>query len=53
MIRRERNADPIRERLPEVFELRLASDGDQRLRWMAGIYFLDIDRQVRVSPNRR
>jgi iron complex outermembrane receptor protein len=34
------------------FELRLASDADQRLRWMAGVYFLDIERQVGVSLNR-
>lgn len=34
------------------FELRLASPGDQALRWMSGIYFLDIDRQVGVSLNR-
>ncbi len=33
-------------------ELRLASAGDQRLRWMAGVYFLDIDREVGVSLNR-
>ena len=31
------------------FEFRLASPGDQDLRWMAGFYFLDIDRQVGVS----
>lgn len=34
------------------FELRLASDDSADLRWMAGIYFLDIDRQVGVSLNR-
>ena len=34
------------------FELRLASDADQALRWMAGVYFLDIERQVGVSLNR-
>jgi iron complex outermembrane receptor protein len=33
-------------------ELRLASADDQRLRWMAGVYFLDIDREVGVSLNR-
>lgn len=33
-------------------ELRLASDGDQRLRWMGGVYFLDISRQVGISLNR-
>ena len=48
--------DGIQEQLRDQedisFELRLASDGDRRLRWMAGIYFLDIDRQVGVSLNR-
>lgn len=34
------------------FELRLASDSDQALRWMVGVYFLDISRQVGVSLNR-
>lgn len=34
------------------FELRLASAGDEALRWMAGVYYLDIDRQVGVSLNR-
>ena len=34
------------------FEVRLASDTDQRLRWMAGVYFLDIDREVGISLNR-
>ncbi len=33
-------------------ELRLASDSDGALRWMAGVYFLDINRQVGVSLNR-
>jgi len=33
------------------FELRLTSDDDQRLRWMGGVYFLDIDREVGVSLN--
>ena len=33
-------------------ELRLASPDDQRLRWMGGVYFLDISRQVGVSLNR-
>jgi iron complex outermembrane receptor protein len=32
-------------------ELRLTSDDDQRLRWMGGVYFLDIDREVGVSLN--
>ena len=34
------------------FELRLASADDQKLRWMAGVYFLDIDRKVGISLNR-
>jgi iron complex outermembrane receptor protein len=33
------------------FELRFTSDGDQKLRWMAGIYLLDISREVGVSLN--
>jgi len=32
-------------------ELRLASADDQSLRWMGGVYFLDIDREVGVSLN--
>ncbi|MCZ6826668.1 MAG: TonB-dependent receptor [Gammaproteobacteria bacterium] len=31
------------------FELRLASDPDQRLRWLAGLYYLNIDREVGVN----
>jgi iron complex outermembrane receptor protein len=31
------------------FELRLASPADQRLRWLAGAYYADIDRHVVVS----
>ena len=30
-------------------ELRLTSPGDQRLRWVGGVYFADIDRDVVVS----
>jgi iron complex outermembrane receptor protein len=30
-------------------ELRLTSPGDQRLRWLAGVYFADIERHVIVS----
>ena len=30
-------------------ELRLTSPGDQRLRWLAGVYFADIERHVVVS----
>jgi iron complex outermembrane receptor protein len=33
------------------FELRLASADDQRTRWMVGVYFADIDREVGVSLN--
>jgi len=33
-------------------ELRLSSSGDGDLRWMGGIYYLDISRQVGVSLNR-
>jgi len=33
------------------FELRLASADDQRLRWMAGVYFADIEREVGISLN--
>ena len=33
-------------------ELRLASSGEGDLNWMAGVYYLDIDRQVGVSLNR-
>lgn len=31
------------------FELRLASRGDQQLRWLAGLYYLNIDREVGVN----
>ena len=31
------------------FELRLTSPGDQRLRWLGGVYFADIQRDVVVS----
>lgn len=34
------------------FELRLASPDGQRLRWLAGVYFLSVDREVGVSLNR-
>jgi len=33
------------------FELRLASADDRRLRWMAGVYFADIEREVGISLN--
>ena len=31
------------------FEARLASKSDQRLRWLAGLYYLNIDREVGVN----
>jgi iron complex outermembrane receptor protein len=31
------------------FEVRLASKGDQRLRWLGGLYYLNIDREVGVN----
>jgi iron complex outermembrane receptor protein len=31
------------------FEVRLASKGDQQLRWLAGVYYLNIDREVGVN----
>lgn len=31
------------------FELRLTSRSDQRLRWLTGVYYLNIDRQVGVN----
>ena len=31
------------------FELRLASQGDRALHWLAGVYFLDIEREVGVA----
>lgn len=34
------------------FELRLASATDSAVQWMAGVYYLDIDREVGVSLNR-
>ena len=34
------------------FELRLASSDEEPLSWMAGVYYLDINRQVGVSLNR-
>jgi iron complex outermembrane receptor protein len=34
------------------FELRLASKGDQQLRWQAGVYYLDLEREVGVATLR-
>jgi iron complex outermembrane receptor protein len=31
------------------FEVRLASKGDERLRWLGGLYYLNIDREVGVN----
>ena len=39
----ERNQDDL------SLELRLTSPGDERLRWVAGVYFADIERDVTVS----
>jgi len=39
----ERNQDDV------SLELRLTSPGDQSLRWVAGLYFADIERDVTVS----
>ncbi len=44
--------EQVRNQKDASFEIRLASDTDNRLQWMAGIYFLDIDREVGVSLNR-
>ena len=44
--------EQVRSQEDVSLELRLASADDQRLRWMAGVYFLDIDREVGVSLNR-
>ncbi len=44
--------EQVRDQEDVSFELRLASPDDQDLRWMAGVYYLDIDRQVGVSLNR-
>ena len=39
----------VRNQKDYSFELRLQSDGDQRLRWLAGAYILTIDREVGVN----
>jgi iron complex outermembrane receptor protein len=39
----ERNQEDV------SFELRLASSGDQRVRWLTGLYYLNIDREVGVN----
>lgn len=43
--------EQVRNQEDVSLELRLTSDDDQRMRWMAGVYFLDIDREVGVSLN--
>ncbi len=43
--------EQVRDQDDFSFELRLASPADQALRWMGGVYFLTIDRQVGVSLN--
>ncbi len=39
----------VRDQTDYSFEVRLASKGDQRLRWLGGIYYLNIDREVGVN----
>ncbi|TFG38360.1 MAG: TonB-dependent receptor, partial [Candidatus Aminicenantes bacterium] len=39
----------VRDQTDMSLELRLTSPGDQALRWVAGVYFADIDRDVVVS----
>lgn len=43
--------EQIRDQDDISFEIRLASPDDQQLRWMGGVYYLNIDRQVGVSLN--
>ncbi|MEZ5500118.1 MAG: TonB-dependent receptor [Steroidobacteraceae bacterium] len=39
----------VRNQKDYSFEARIASSGDQRLRWLAGVYYLNIDREVGIS----
>jgi iron complex outermembrane receptor protein len=39
----------VRDQRDYSFEMRLTSPSDQRLRWLAGVYYLNIDRQVGVN----
>ncbi len=39
----------IRDQDDISFELRLTSPGDQQLRWQAGVYYLNLDREVGVA----
>ena len=44
--------EQIRSQKDFSVELRLASDTQSDLQWMAGVYFLDIDREVGISLNK-
>ncbi len=44
--------EQLRNQNDTSFEFRLASPDNQRLRWLTGVYFLDINRRVGVSLNR-
>jgi iron complex outermembrane receptor protein len=44
--------EQVRNQKDYSVELRLASDTDSAVQWMAGIYLLDIDREVGVSLNK-
>lgn len=39
----------VRNQTDYSFEFRLTSKGDQALRWLAGVYYLNIDREVGVN----
>ena len=39
----------VRNQKDYSFEARLSSKGDQRLRWLTGLYYLNIDREVGVN----
>ena len=39
----------VRNQKDYSFEVRLASSGDDRLRWLGGLYYLNIDREVGIS----
>ena len=39
----------VRNQKDGSFEFRLASKGDSRLRWLGGVYYLNIDREVGVN----
>jgi len=44
--------EQVRDQKDLSFELRLASATDSAVQWMAGVYYLNIDRQVGVSLNK-